>query len=66
MSSLYNRAKNKSKNFASGSINIWLNFIFILTRILKKQLEVQRLMYSNVYDDITDFEVCGFTKNTNI
>ena len=23
-------------------------------------------MNSNVYDDVTDFEVCGFCKNTNI
>ena len=23
-------------------------------------------MYSDVCDDITDFEVCGFTKNTKI
>ena len=23
-------------------------------------------MYSNVYDDVTDFEVCGFTKPERI
>ena len=30
--------------------------------MLKEQPKVQRLMYSNIYDDITDFKVCGFTK----
>ena len=30
------------------------------------QLKINRLHYmlSNVYDNVTDFEVCGFTENT--
>lgn len=36
------------------------------SRILKRQLKVKLLMCSNVYDHITGFEVCGFTKSIRI
>ena len=42
------------------------NFIYILSRILKKQLKVYPLMYNNVSDDVTEFEQFGFIKNAKI
>ena len=35
-------------------------------RIQKKQSKVPRLMSSKIYDEVTDFEVCGSTKNEKI
>ena len=38
----------------------------MLPRILKKQLKVYPLMYNNVSDDVTEFELFGFIKNAKI
>ena len=46
--------------------SIWPNFILVLSRFLKKQREVYLLMFNNVYDNITDFQVFEYTKNTKI
>ena len=42
------------------------NFILIVLRIQKKYAKVQLPLCSNVYDDVTDFAICGFHKNTKI
>ena len=66
VSNLYNIAKNTRKVTVISFTNIWLNFILILPRTLKKQWKEQVLISMNVYDDVTDFEVSGFTKNVKI
>ena len=66
VSSLHNRAKNGLKMFAISCINFQLYIILITTSILKKQLKVQLLMCYNVYDNVTNFKVRGFTQNTKI
>ena len=38
--------------------------MLILPKILKKQL--QSVICSNVYDDVKNFEFCGFIKNPKI
>ena len=55
---------------------MWPNFILIVLRIQKKQKrkrkrkrknsKVSLPLCSNVYDDITDFAICGFYKDTKI
>ena len=52
--------------FVVSCTNIWTNFILILPKIIKKQLKVQFLTCSNVYNDVADFKASGFTKNTKI
>ena len=43
----------------------WPNFLLILPTSLKKQSNVQLLIYSNVDNDAADFEACGFNNNNN-
>ena len=42
--------------------SIWQNFVLIVLRIQKKYAKLELLLCSNVYDDSTDFEICGFQK----
>lgn len=37
-----------------------------VTKTVKKQSKIRLLMYSNVSDDVTNFDVCGFTENIEI
>ena len=47
-------------------INISPGFILILYSSQDKQLKTYFLKYSNVYDDVTYFDIHGFMKNTKI
>ena len=65
--SLHNRSKNKLKMVVIRSTIILLHFISILFRIPKKQSKVQLLIYSNVCEGVTDFEICGtYQKHKNL
>ena len=56
--------KRLSEMFDISCGNIWPNFILTLPRILKKQLKIELLMFSNIHDNIADLEVCGLIKIT--
>ena len=64
VSSTYNRTKNKLQMFATCWSSIWPNLILILLRSLTKQSKLYILIYSNVYQDATDFEACKLIKHT--
>ena len=46
--------------------NISPSFILILNSIQEKEQKTYVLICNNVYDDIINFEVCGFMENTII
>ena len=50
--------------FVVGYTSIWPNFIMIVVRIQKNKQKCP--LCSNVYDDVTYFEICGFHENTKI
>ena len=60
--SIHNIAVNDFKMFTVSCTTTWPNCILILSRILKKQSKIELLLCHNVYDDVTDFEVCWFNK----
>ena len=50
--------------------SMWPNFILIVLRIQRakaqKWAKVSLPLCSSVYDDVTDFAICGFYKNTKV
>ena len=64
--SLHNRLENEFEILVISCANIWPNLILVLPRILEKQSNMWLQIYSYIYDDVTDFEVCRFIKTTII
>lgn len=64
--SLNNKAKDKFKVFVISCTAIWLNFIMAQRKGLKKQSKKWFLMCNNAYNDVVEFEVCKFIKNTKM
>ena len=64
--SFNNKAKDKFKVFVVSCTTIWLNFIMTQRKVLKKQSKKWLLMCNNAYNDIVEFEVCEFIKNTKM
>ena len=52
--------------FVVSYTNISSSFILILDKILETQEKIYFLIYSNVHDDVTNFEVWEFVAKTKI
>ena len=66
VSSLQHQAKNMLEIYAIRYTSIWPHFMSIVRRIKKKISKNVTTIRRSVYDDVTDFEICGFHKNKNL
>ena len=66
VSSLQHQAKNMLEIYAIRYTSIWPHFMSIVRRIQKKISKNVTTIRRSVYDDVTDFEICGFHKNIKI
>ena len=64
--SLQNQTTKELEIIAVSSIYISPSFILILNRIQEKQEKMYFLICIDVYDDVTNFEVCRFMENTKM
>ena len=63
---LQNWTKNMLEMLFISYSNISPSFILILNSIQEKKSKTYFLICSNVYDDVINFKICGFRKNTKI
>ena len=64
--SLQNQTTKELEIIAVSSTYISPSFILILNRIQEKQEKMYFLICIDVYDDVTNFEVCRFMENTKM
>ena len=63
---LQNQTTKELEIIAVSSTYISPSFILILNRIQEKQEKMYFLICIDVYDDVTNFEVCRFMENTKM